>query len=173
MFHMKHCEPKKEVAIMATRRSTPAAQPAAQPAGRRIIVTGGGTYRSRSTLATALEALDLTPADTLLIGGNISKGAEYLAREWAATNQQPVEIYETDWSIINQQGRKVGFVARNEQMFAANPTHLVVFDYEEKHDSIARSADEMNRNRKQPLPVRRVADGPADPEPEAYTEQAF
>lgn len=74
-----------------------------------VVVTGGRDYADCEAVWRALDAL----APSLVIVGD-ARGADALARRWAAARKVPCDVYRADWRT----GRVAG-PRRNAQMVTA------------------------------------------------------
>lgn len=87
----------------------------------RVLVCGGRDYRDFQRVKRYLNTLHSTiEIDTLIEGG--ARGADTLARVWAAQASVPVETFPADWS---QHGRRAGTI-RNKRMLTEGRPDLVV-----------------------------------------------
>lgn len=105
----------------------------------RVLVTGGRYYADRRTLVDVLDALHRERPVSLLIQGG-ARGADQLARQWAAARTVACQTYNAKWDDIDapkaiiKTGRngepynaRAG-IDRNVDMLArGNPEVVVVF----------------------------------------------
>jgi hypothetical protein len=88
---------------------------------RTVIVTGGRNWSDAEILGKALDQLHARHGFTLLVEGG-AKGADTLAREWAARNRVSRQTVPADW---DRWGKSAGS-KRNIKMLEDYPGALVV-----------------------------------------------
>lgn len=89
-----------------------------------VIVTGGRDYRDASRVAVVLnEVRFMIPEDhELVIVQGDARGADELAKKWAAGMKLPYFCFPAKWSLF---GQGAGHI-RNKQMLESLPIQLVV-----------------------------------------------
>lgn len=86
----------------------------------RILVCGGRDYDDWKTLYAALDALEKPCA--LIEGG--ARGADRLAREWAAANRVPVLTFNAEWETY---GRAAGPIRNQRMLMEGKPDIVIAF----------------------------------------------
>ena len=86
----------------------------------RVLVCGGREYSDREYV---YETLDTIKPDVIIQGG--ARGADALAKDWAAYRGVPCEEFKADW---NQHGRAAGFIRNKKMLDEGLPDLVVAFD---------------------------------------------
>lgn len=89
----------------------------------RVLVCGSRTFNDRWHLYNILHDIWESRPDLATIVEGGAKGADTLAKEWAATNDVPFEEYRADWT---KYGRAAGPI-RNKQMLETGIDLVVAF----------------------------------------------
>jgi predicted polyphosphate/ATP-dependent NAD kinase len=89
--------------------------------GRRVLVCGGRDFADWRKLEATLDRLDAEARIAVVVCGD-AKGADTLAKRWAAYRERPVEVFHADW---DGHGRAAGPM-RNRRMLAEGAPDLVL-----------------------------------------------
>jgi predicted Rossmann-fold nucleotide-binding protein len=89
----------------------------------KILVCGGRDYKNVSAVHRALAALHAKKTIALIIEGG-ARGADRLAREWAAENGIAVQTFEAEWDRF---GRRAGPLRNKRMLEDGKPDGVVAF----------------------------------------------
>ena len=104
----------------------------------RVIVAGGRNFYDKNFVYKNLNELHIIHQFTTLIHGNAT-GVDYLAEQWAADNNIPIESFPADWK---KYGRAAGPI-RNQKMLENNPNLLIAFPGSKGTKNIVKKAIEL------------------------------
>jgi len=104
----------------------------------RVIIAGGRNYIFTDQDRETLDSMkDLIPITRVVCG--MAKGADTYGKEWAISNNLPVDEYPADWK---RYGKAAGPL-RNKQM-AANADALIVFPGGSGTNNMVNEANKRN-----------------------------
>ena len=87
----------------------------------KVLVCGGRNYADRKKVFEILDAIQPKP-DCIIEGG--AKGADRLAREWAANAFVRVETYDADWK---RYGHAAGPLRNKRMLIEGEPDLVIAF----------------------------------------------
>lgn len=90
---------------------------------KRIIVCGGRDFNNLAQLEHVLAIVHARRGIACIIEGG-ARGADKMAREWAAKCKIPVETFEANW---NEQGRRAGPIRNGLMLERGKPDAVIAF----------------------------------------------
>jgi YspA, cpYpsA-related SLOG family len=118
----------------------------------RLLVCGGRAFMERERAFSILDTFhSLTPVGLLIEGG--AKGADAIAREWAAHHGISCVTFKADWT---KHGRSAGPIRNREMLELGKPSAAIAFP------GGSGTADMVKLLRKANIPTNVIVDLPRD-----------
>jgi len=102
---------------------------------RRVLVCGGRQYDRELALSLVMDDLYLPRGSVIIQGG--ARGADKLAREWAATNGCEVLTFAAEWQ---RYGAAAGPLRNQRMIDEGRPDYVVAFPGNRGTDDMMRRA---------------------------------